>query len=205
MTSPLIIPPGDYSAFIFDLDGTIADSMGLHFIAWQRALSKYKCEFTEPLFYAWAGVPTDKIVERLNEKYGLKMPPDEVAHDKEEIYFELLPHVQPIPEVMECIEKMHGKVKMAVVSGSVRSSVEKTLNSLRLFLPKETLFEVMLGSDEYPKGKPAPDGFLLAAKNLGCSPADCLVFEDADLGIEAAKAAGMKWVRIQSPRLKYSI
>jgi HAD superfamily hydrolase (TIGR01509 family) len=91
---------------------------------------------------------------------------------------------------------MHGKIPFAVVSGSPRDSVVRTLETLNI----RDLFEVLVCAGEYPRGKPAPDPFLIAAEKLGIAPADCLVFEDADLGIEAATAAGMQSIRIAPPK-----
>lgn len=191
----LKIPAGEFHAYLFDCDGTIADSMPLHYIAWKKALAAWNCPFDEELFYAWGGRPPVEIVSALNALHGLKMPAEEVAANKENFYFELLPRLEPITEVLEHIEAMHGRVPFAVVSGSTRESVIKSLTAVGL-LDK---FDILVGSDDYEHGKPAPDGFLAAAARLGVAARDCLVFEDTDLGIQAATAAGMAWVRVPSP------
>jgi len=194
MTSRLKLPHGSFSAYIFDLDGTIADSMPVHFQAWTSVLKTYGCEFPEDLFYSWGGVPTPEIVRMLNEKYGLSMPVDEVLHKKESLYQLYLPQVKPIPEVLEVIQSQHGKIPFAVVSGGPKETVRLTLEALQL----GDLFEAVLGAEDYARGKPAPDGFLLAARKLNVKPQSCLVFEDADLGIAAARAAGMNWVKVNA-------
>jgi len=82
----LKLPPGSFNAYLFDCDGTIADSMPLHYVAWSKALSEWKCEFSEDLFYAWGGVPVIEIIAALNEKYGLRMPADDLSKRKEQFY-----------------------------------------------------------------------------------------------------------------------
>jgi HAD superfamily hydrolase (TIGR01509 family) len=191
----LKLPTGPFRAYLFDCDGTIADSMPLHYIAWKEALGEWNCTFDEKLFYEWGGKPCEEIISTLNEMQGLKMPVKQVAHRKENLYYDLLPELKPIPEVVEHIEAQHGRIPFAVVSGGRRSSVERSLTTLHL-LDK---FETIVGADDYEKSKPAPDGYLLAAARLGVAPKDCLVFEDTDLGIQAADAAGMASVRVPSP------
>jgi HAD superfamily hydrolase (TIGR01509 family) len=188
----LKLPKGDFRAYLFDCDGTIADSMPLHYIAWKTALGEWGCPFDEELFYAWGGRPTDVIVSSLNEMNGLRMPVEAVALHKEELYLDLLPRLKAIPEVVEHIEARHGQLPFAVVSGGRRTSVVRSLTVLGL-LGK---FETIVGADDYRHGKPAPDAFLLAAERLGMVPADCLVFEDTAIGIQAATAAGMASVKI---------
>jgi HAD superfamily hydrolase (TIGR01509 family) len=191
----LKLPEGVFQAYLFDCDGTIADSMPLHYIAWKAALGEWQCAFDEELFYAWGGKPTDVIISTLNEMNGLKMPVEAVAQHKENLYFDLLPRLRAIPEVVEHIEARHGQLPFAVVSGGRRSSVVRSLTALGL-LEK---FETIVGADDYTRGKPAPDAFLLAAGRLGVAPADCLVFEDTEIGIQAATAAGMASVKVPPP------
>lgn len=191
----LKIPAGEFRAYLFDCDGTIADSMPLHYIAWTKALGEWNCPFDEELFYAWGGKPPVEIVSTLNQMHGLRMPVEEVAARKENFYYELLPELEPVEEVLEHIDAMHGRVPFAVVSGSTRESIVKSLSTIGL-LDK---FDTIVGSDDYERSKPAPDGFLTAAERLGVPPRDCLVFEDTDLGIQAATAAGMASVRVPSP------
>jgi HAD superfamily hydrolase (TIGR01509 family) len=191
----LKLPEGVFRAYLFDCDGTIADSMPLHYIAWKAALGEWQCAFDEELFYAWGGKPTDVIISTLNEMNGLKMPVEALAQHKEELYFDLLPRLKAIPEVVEHIEARHGQLPFAVVSGGRRSSVVRSLTTLGL-LDK---FATIVGADDYTRGKPAPDAFLLAAERLGMAPADCLVFEDTEIGIQAATAAGMASVKVPPP------
>jgi HAD superfamily hydrolase (TIGR01509 family) len=196
VTTPLPLPPGNFSAYLFDLDGTIADSMPLHFLAWNKALARHNCPFPEDLFYAWGGRPVPEIVDQLNRDHNLAMNVEEVSREKEELYLELIPQLQPIPEVLEEIHRTHGQIPFAVVSGSPRDSVVRTLTALGIL----DLFETLVCAGEYTQGKPHPEPFLLAAQKLNVEPSACLVFEDADLGIQAATAAGMQSIKIPQPR-----
>jgi len=192
---PLILPPGDFKAYLFDCDGTIADSMPLHYIAWTRALAEWGAVFPEDLYYAWGGRPVQEIIVSLNQMQHLDMPPALVAGRKEEFYLELLPQGKPVPEVLEHVLEAHGRIPTAVVSGSPREAVEATLVALGILDRCDTL----VCAGDYAKGKPDPEPFLMAAAKLGVPPAGCLVFEDAALGIESATRAGMASVKVPGP------
>jgi len=191
----LKLPEGLFSAYLFDCDGTIVDSMPLHYIAWKKALGEWNCEFSEELFYAWGGRPTAEIISTLNERHRLCMPVERVARRKEEFYFEMLPELRAVPEVLEHIEAQHGRIPFAVVSGSARDSVTASLETLKLL----HRFETLVCAGEYEKSKPDPEAFLLAASRLGVVPKSCLVFEDTEMGIQAATAAGMASVKVPPP------
>ena len=191
----LKLPRGVFGAYLFDCDGTIADSMPLHYVAWKKVLGEWNCEFEETFFYSLGGMPIVEIIAMLNEKHGLSMPVASVARRKESLYYEMLPQLKVVPEVLEHIEEQHGRIPFAVVSGSTRDSVTASLGMLKL-LDK---FETMVCAGEYEKGKPDPEAFLLAASRLGVAPEACLVFEDTDMGIQAARAAGMASVKVPPP------
>jgi HAD superfamily hydrolase (TIGR01509 family) len=192
----LTLPEGPFAAFLFDCDGTIVDSMPLHFVAWTRALAEYGCtDFTEPYFYSLGGVPVTGVVDAINLRDGSSIPAEEFAVRKEDLYYELIHQLQPVPEVLEIIHSYHGKLPFAVVSGSTRDSVVKSLVALGIL----DLFDTLVCAGDYTHGKPSPEPFLLAAHRLGVDPARCLVFEDADVGIQSATAAGMASVRIAQP------
>jgi HAD superfamily hydrolase (TIGR01509 family) len=191
----LPIPAGEFEAYLFDCDGTIVDSMPLHYIAWKTALAEWNCSFDEALFYAWGGKPVDEIISTLNTMNGLSMPVEAVGKRKEGLYFDLLPQLKAIPEVLEHIDAQHGLIPFAVVSGGHTSSVIRSLTTVHLL----DRFDTIVGAEDYINSKPAPDAFLLAAERLGVAPQHCLVFEDTDLGIQAATAAGMASVRVPMP------
>jgi beta-phosphoglucomutase family hydrolase len=191
----LKLPPGTFRAYLFDCDGTIADSMPLHYIAWKQALGEWNCEFDEAEFYAMGGMPVAEIISTLNVRHGLSMPVEAVSRRKENLYYELLPQLKAVPEVVEHIESEQGRIPFAVVSGSTRESVTASLASLNLL----RRFETMVCAGEYEKSKPDPEAFLLAAAKLGVAPDSCLVFEDTEMGIQAANAAGMASVKVPPP------
>jgi beta-phosphoglucomutase family hydrolase len=191
----LKLPAGPFKAFLFDCDGTIADSMPLHYVAWKKALSEWSCEFPEELFYAWGGMPVAEIISTLNERQKLEMPVEAVAERKEALYFELIAELKAVPEVLEHIEASHGRIPFAVVSGSTRDSVVASLEALGIL----DRFDTLVCAGDYKKSKPDPEPFLLAAERLGIAPKDCLVFEDTEMGVQAAMAAGMAWVKVPQP------
>jgi HAD superfamily hydrolase (TIGR01509 family) len=191
----LTLPAGVFHAYVFDCDGTIADSMPLHYVAWTQALSEWKCEFPEPLFYSLGGTPTPEIIAKLNQRYGLAMPVEAVARRKEALYLANISQLTAVPEVLEQIELNHGRIPLAVVSGDNRETVTASLSTLKLL----DRFETLVCAGDYQRGKPDPEPFLIAAERLGVAPRDCLVFEDTDLGIQAATAAGMAWVKVPPP------
>jgi HAD superfamily hydrolase (TIGR01509 family) len=131
----------------------------------------------------------------LNKQHGLSMPVEAVCTRKEELYYELLPQLKAIPEVLEHIHARHGEIPFAVVSGGTREAVTASLNTLEIL----DRFDTLVCAEDYKNGKPHPEAFLLAADRLGVAPARCLVFEDTDLGIQAATAAGMPSVKIPPP------
>jgi len=191
----LKVPEGPFKAYLFDCDGTIADSMPLHYVAWKQALGEWGCAFPEDIFYAWGGLPAAEIIAKLGAQQGLAMPVEDVAHRKEALYYELLPQLRAVPEVLEQIDLSHGKIPFAVVSGSTRESVTRSLEVLGIL----DRFDALVCAGDYAKGKPDPEPFLVAADRLGVAPRDCLVFEDTQMGIQAATAAGMASVKILQP------
>jgi beta-phosphoglucomutase family hydrolase len=191
----LKLPAGPFKAYLFDCDGTIVDSMPLHYVAWKRVLSEWNCEFDEDLFYAWGGMPVAEIIATLNERHGLTMPVEDVSRRKEALYFEILPQLKAVPEVLEHIEASHGQIPFAVVSGSTRDSVTRSLETLKIL----DRFETLVCAGDYQRSKPDPEPFLIAAERLGIAPEDCLVFEDTEMGIQAATAAGMASVKVPQP------
>jgi beta-phosphoglucomutase family hydrolase len=191
----LKLPEGVFSAYLFDCDGTIADSMPLHYVAWKKVLGEWNCEFEEAFFYSLGGMPIVEIIATLNKRHGLSMPVTTVAHRKERLYYEMLPQLKVVPEVLEHIEDQHARIPFAVVSGSTRDSVTASLGMLKLL----DRFETMVCAGEYEKGKPDPEAFLLAASRLGVAAKNCLVFEDTEMGIQAATAAGMASVKVPPP------
>jgi beta-phosphoglucomutase family hydrolase len=192
----LELPEGDFAAYLFDLDGTVADSMPVHFVAWSQAIREHGGQFPEELFYEMGGIPLHRTVELLNERFGSTMHPPAVVERKEALYLSMIDNVQPVAAVLKIIEAAAGQIPFAIVSGSPRDSIARTLQTLGL----TQRFQVVVGAEDYKHGKPAPEPFLRAAELLGVAPERCLVFEDADAGIESARAAGMAFVRVPRAR-----
>ena len=190
----LQIPDRTFAGYIFDCDGTLADTMPLHYRAWKRLLEENGGAFPEALFYQLGGKTTESIIELLNERDGLKIDVRAGAERKEEYYLELIAEVQAIEPVLLIARQMHGRVPMAVASGGYRKYVERTLSAIGV----KELFDVLVCAEDYARGKPHPDPFLEAARRLNVPPGDCVVFEDSPAGVEAARAAGMACVFVPS-------
>jgi beta-phosphoglucomutase family hydrolase len=190
----LELPDHPFQAYIFDCDGTIADTMPLHYRAWQRAMTELGGQFPEDLFYSWGGTPTRKIISQLNQHFGTSLDPDEAASLKEKYYTALIPEALAIEPVVDLVKQFHGTAPMAVCSGGFRELVVGTLDSLGL----TDYFDAIICAEDTEHGKPSPDPFLAAARALGVPPAQCLVFEDAPMGVQAAEAAGMRCVLVPS-------
>jgi beta-phosphoglucomutase family hydrolase len=197
----LKLPDGPFKAYLFDCDGTIADSMPLHYVAWRNILAEWGCEFDEKIFYAWGGMPVTEIISTLNQRHGLAMPVEEVSRRKEDAYFAALSQLKAVPEVLEHIEDQFGRIPFAVVSGSTRDSVVASLESLGIL----DRFDTLVCAGDYEKSKPDPEPFLLAAQRLGIAPEECLVFEDTEMGVQAATAAGMASVKVPPPWERVSV
>lgn len=181
-----------FSAFLFDFDGTVADTMPAHFHAWNEALEVYGLELSHEQHQEWAGRPTREILKLLSERHRVHLPVEDFLKAKEKIYFGNLDQVKEIIPVVEIIQASYGKIPMALVSGSRRKPIETTLEKLRM----SHYFSLIVAAEDYQNGKPAPDCFLKAAKSLNVRPEECLAFEDADLGIRSALAAGMKVLKV---------
>ena len=196
LSAPLTLPPGDFAAYIFDCDGTLADTMPTHYQAWQVALGEHANEFPEAMFYELGGVPTSRIVEIINERHGYSLPVNETVEHKEALFLQLSSNIAAIEPVVALARQYHGVKPLAVASGGHRRIVLNTLRALGI----AELFQAVVTAEDYRRGKPAPDPFLEAALRLDVPPEQCLVFEDTATGIAAATAAGMQSVLVPPPR-----
>ncbi len=189
----------DYEGYIFDCDGTLADSMVVHHQAWRAALSEHGAtfDFDWSLLMSRAGMSLLQTVEELNLQFGLTMDPLAVTAAQRAMYERLLPTVQPIVPVVELALRVARSRPVSVASGGESQVVRRTLELIGL----GQTFPVVVTAEDVLRGKPAPDMFLLAAERMGVSPTDCVVFEDSALGIEAAERAGMASVLVRSPSL----
>jgi len=174
-------------ALIFDLDGTLADTMPVHFMAYKHILADYGIDFTPELFASLAGIPAVGTIEKLNEIFGTSMDAEKVGHFKEAEYEKIMHKMKPVDPVIELVENYHGKLPMAVGTGGYKRLAWKSLEILGL----DKYFEILVAAEDVARPKPFPDTFLRCAELMGVSPDQCQVFEDGDPGIQAAKSAGM--------------
>jgi HAD superfamily hydrolase (TIGR01509 family) len=192
--APIALPPGDFAGFIFDCDGTLADSMPLYHRAWRAALARYGAtfDFHWELFMSRAGMSTALTVDGLNLEFGTTLDAALVQAAQHAEFEQLLHEVRPIEVVVEIARSFAGKLPMSVASGGTRLLVERTLELIGV----RDLFPVVVVAADVPRGKPEPDIFLLAAERMGVPPERCLVFEDGKPGLLAAERAGMQSVFI---------
>ncbi len=198
MEARVIIPERRYAGYIFDLDGTLVDSMPTHYRAWRWALAQNGAPpeaFLWNEFVAHGGMAAPDIVADVNACYGLSMPPHKVADMKRARYAWLLENEQ-LPVIRETVELVHQLraegIPYAIGTGSWPEGALSTLRSAGI----AELFRIMVTPPDVKNGKPAPDIFLRCAELMGVPPQECVVFEDAEPGIQAAMAAGMDVVRV---------
>jgi beta-phosphoglucomutase family hydrolase len=186
-------PPGT-QALIFDCDGTLADTMPIHFRAWTAMLGRYGIPFTEDRFYQLGGVPTAKIIRILADEAGAAVTDvDVMVREKEGAFLLHMEHVRPLTPVVRVAAAYRGKLPMAVASGGYRDVIRQTLERIGA----SDWFDTVVCAEDTPRHKPEPDVFLEAARRLGASPGGCVVFEDTDIGLEAARRAGMTGVDVR--------
>ncbi len=182
-----------FEGLIFDCDGTLADTMPLHWRAWQAVANRHRLDFPEDRFYALGGVPTRDILKMLSLEQGIPLDHISVAHEKEAEYLPLLSQVEPVSSVVQIVREHHGKVPMAVASGGTKHVISQVLARLGIL----ECFSAVVTSEDVKNQKPAPDIFLEAARRLGVNPKRCRAYEDTELGLEAIRAAGMEAVDVR--------
>jgi HAD superfamily hydrolase (TIGR01509 family) len=194
-------PPGRaFGGYIFDCDGTLADSMAVHYQAWLAALRLHGAtfEFGWELFTSRAGMTLPKTVSELNLQFGTTLDPEAVTQTQRREYDRFLAGVKPIAEVVAFALEAAATYPVSVASGGERNVVVRTLDIIGL----GQTFPVVVTAEDVVHGKPAPDMFLLAAERMGVAPEDCVVFEDSVFGLEAARRAGMASVLVQPPNVR---
>jgi beta-phosphoglucomutase family hydrolase len=178
---------------IFDCDGTLADTMPLHWKAWQIILERHRLHLPEERFYALGGVPSRDILRVLAAEQGVQLDHLAVAKEKEEAYLPFISKVEPIRVVLDIARQQFGHLPMAVASGGSRTIIEQVLEHLQI----RSLFNAVVTNEDVTRQKPAPDIFLEAARRIGVPPTQCRAYEDTDLGLEAIRAAGMDAVDVR--------
>ncbi len=181
-------------AIIFDCDGTLVDSMPVHFVAWHETMLRYGIVFGEDRFYSLGGVPSHRIIEMLACEQGITIDAVAVAHEKEQAFLDRIDWLVPIAAVVEVVRQNRGVKPIAVASGGFRAIIQRQLQQIAM----HDWFDAVVTAEDTAKHKPEPDVFLEAARRLGTSPSHCLVFEDADLGVEAARRAGMPCIDVRT-------
>ena len=181
---------------IFDCDGTLADTMPLHWRAWQTISTRHKLHFPQDRFYALGGVPSRDIVKLLAQEQGLTLDNLAIAKEKEAEYLPLIAQVEPINAIVGIARENFGRIPMAVASGGTHRVIEQVLQHLGI----RQLFQAIVTSEDVVNQKPAPDIFLEAARRIGVPPQFCRAYEDTDLGMQAIRAAGMEAVDVRESR-----
>lgn len=183
-----------FDALIFDMDGTLADTMPAHYVAWTKLVSRYGLAFPEDKFYSLGGVPTQKIVELLADEQGVTgLDSQAMAEEKEAIFVEHMDGVQPIEPVVAVARAHHGVLPMAVATGGYRRMAEPMLKLIGV----RDWFGAVVTADDVTQHKPEPETYLKAADALGVDPKRCQAYEDTDLGLDAVRAAGMSAVDVR--------
>jgi beta-phosphoglucomutase family hydrolase len=174
-------------ALIFDLDGTLSDSLPVHMATWNKLGDIYGFVFDPKILHEMTGRPTIEFAERVVEQYNLSEKPEKLVKLKQESFWDMASFLKPVDQVVSIVKALHGKMPMAVGTGASRKSTEVQLNELGL----AKYFDAIVTADDVTKHKPQPETFLECARLMGVEPRFCQVFEDGDLGIAAAKKAGM--------------
>jgi HAD superfamily hydrolase (TIGR01509 family) len=186
--------PAGCRGLIFDCDGTLVDSMVLHFHAWTTVLHRHGLDLSEERFYQWAGLPIDQIIARLAAEKGMTVDVQAIAAERDACFHsQPESEFRPVEPVVEIARRYRGQLPMAVATGSTRASAEASLRAIGIL----EWFDVVVSSHEVKRPKPAPDVFLLASERIAIAPVDCAAFEDGDAGLQAARAAGMSVVDIR--------
>ena len=182
------ISPG-VKGLIFDLDGTLADTMPWHYQAWQKACARFGIIMETEFLQAHTGAPGWMIAEEViavNGKTGI-VSPEEIMQVKLEEFYEIQHNVTPIEPVTALVQKYYGRLPMSVGTGGHRAAVEKTLEIVGI----RQYFDIIVTANDVTRHKPHPETFLRCAELMGVAPEECEVFEDGDLGLRAARSAGM--------------
>lgn len=181
-----------YQGLIFDMDGTLIDSMPAHLDAWMHVCEHYGYAVERELIHSMGGVPSEQTVEILNEMFGLNHDPHEVTAHKYRTWQEQGRLPDPIAITVELAESHKGVKPMSVGTGSKRQHAIEMLKHTGI----DHLFETLVSACDVENGKPHPETFLKAAQAMGVKPELCVVFEDTQIGLQAAHAAGMDCILV---------
>jgi beta-phosphoglucomutase family hydrolase len=188
----------DARALIFDLDGTLSNSLPVHVATWHRVGEVYGFKFDPKIVYEMTGRPTIEFARHIVERYGISANPEEIVKLKQRNFWDSAHLLEPVHEIISIVKAYYGKLPMAVGTGASRRSAEVQLGELKI----AHYFEAIVSADDVTKHKPEPETFLKCAEIMGVAPEKCQVFEDGDLGIAAAKKAGMLVTDVR-PHISY--
>jgi len=184
--------PQNVKGLIFDLDGTIANTMQNHFLSWRKAVSPYEIDFTADLFKSLTGKPREATILKLNEMFNTNMDPEKVGKVKGDTFKEMVNETKEITIVADVIRKYHTILPMSIGTGSTRNGAKKTLEVTKM----TSFFDIVITANDIQNPKPHPETFLKCAELMSVAPKDCIVFEDGILGMQAAKTAGMQVIDV---------
>jgi beta-phosphoglucomutase-like phosphatase (HAD superfamily) len=191
--TPSLTPEIPYKALIFDCDGTLANTLPLHFRVWAETLRSAGVELPEEWYYRHSGISSPELVERVNQDFGCELDPIATTVQKRQLFHKLISQVQEIPAVTAVVRQHYGNVPMAIASGGERNIVDATLAAINM----TGIFDTIVCINDVQRGKPAPDLLLLAAERLEVDPQDCVLYEDSDSGLEAARRIGMAAIDVR--------
>ena len=186
--------PAGYRGLIFDCDGTLVDSMPLHYQAWVTVLARHDLEFPEARFYEWAGLPIVEIIHRLAGAQGMDVDAVAIGVERDSYFHSLTESaMRPVEAVVDIARHYRGQHPMAVATGSTVASATASLKAIGVL----DWFDAIISSQDVGRSKPAPDVFLVAAERIGVAPGECVAFEDGPAGMQAARAAGMQVIDVR--------
>jgi len=172
---------------IFDMDGTLADTMPIHFKAWAAAGRKHGFVYPEEMFYANAGTPSADIVRIVNRTFGKSLDPEFISREKEAAFLSMIDVVKPLDPIFDIVKRCHGRIPMAIGTGEYRIVADRVIQAIGA----DRYIPIVVYADEVSRPKPDPETFLKCAERMGVAPEFCEVFEDGEPGLEAARRAGM--------------
>ncbi len=177
-----------YKGLVFDMDGTLIDSMRFHVLAWLETAAEFGASIEESWLYAHGGVPSQVLAGIIAEKYGINTDLHELTARKTSAFVRHIPEISIYPRMRVLLETAKSMgIPMAIATGTLKSNVEKVFPATGL----GEYIDKWVCSQDVKKHKPDPEIFATAAEWIGINPHDCLGFEDAPLGLKSALAAGM--------------
>ena len=186
-----------YQGIVFDMDGTLIDSMGEHMLAWEQTCKHFGYPFDAEYMNGLGGVPTQATVVLLNQKHGLSHDPLQVAQAKRRFWEQMDSAPVTIDATIAVLEHYRTRMPVGVGTGAERPHAEKMLRDTGLMDKIQTL----VTASDVRQGKPHPETFLQVADNLGVPAQHCVVFEDTEIGRQAAEAAGMDCIMVENGRI----